>query len=140
MIGSSPASGAFELPAFGSDPRSSVRALLTGVQTEVPLSLTISRTSEEKDVFAIGGLLSELIESQAGSLSGVNALLGGVGELEGAHLESFWDVEESDVVGDGADDCDGAPVELGLALGSFSAVVGEVLDDTGDGEREAVEA
>ena len=140
MGGSSPATGTLELPALGADTGSSVGAVLTGVETEVTLGLAVAGTPQQQHVLPVGSLLGQLVEGEGGAFGGMDALLGGGGELEGADAEAFGDVEEADVVGDGADHGDGAPVELALALGGLGAVVGEVFDDAGDGEGVAVKA
>lgn len=105
---SSSASGTLELPALGTHAGSSVGALLSRSQTEVPLGLSVSGASQEQHVLAGGGKLGELIEGVGLSSSSHNPLSGGSGELKGGDSESLGDVEEPDVVGDGADDGDDA--------------------------------
>lgn len=79
-------------------------ALLTRGKTEMPLGLSVSGASQEKDVLASGGKLSELVEGKGLSSSFNNSLAGSSGELKGGNSESLGHVEEPDVVGDGSDD------------------------------------
>jgi hypothetical protein len=88
------------------------------------LGLSVSGSSQKQHVFSGGGQLGKLIESQAGSLSGDNSISGGLGEAQGGDSESFWKVEESDVVGDGADDGDDA-VKFVSAFGQGDSVLAE---------------
>lgn len=114
-----------------------MRALLAGVETEVSVSFSVSGASEEEDSLAVGSQLGELVEGVGGSLGLVDSVFGSLGEFEGADSESFGDVDESGVVGDVADDGDDSVVELGFALRDLGVVGGEVLDNPGDGDREA---
>lgn len=105
-------------------------ALLTGVKSEMPLGFSVSGASQEEDTLAGGGKLSELVESVAGSLGGLDSGSGLLGELEADDLESLGDVEESDIVGDGADDGDDATKLVIFVL--RVPVVGEMLGDSGE--------
>ena len=116
-----------------------MRTLLTRVKTEVTLGFSISGTSQQENSFSGGSLLGQLVEGHAGSFGSNDSVFGGLGEFEGADFESFWDVEESDVVGDGADDCDDA-FELCISLELRVSIFGEVFRDAGDGDGEAVES
>ena len=97
-VESSSSSGSFEMSTFGSDSWGSVGSSLTGVETEMSFSFSISGTSDEEDVLSSWGELSQLIESQALTLGGKDSLSGFVGESKGADSESLWDIEESGVV------------------------------------------
>lgn len=117
-----------------------MRTLLTGVQTEMPLGLSVPRTPQQKHVLAGGGKLGQLVEGVDLAASCNNPLTGSSGELKGGDSESLGDVEESDIVGDCADDGDDPGVVLGLLVGDGSAVLPEVPDDPGDGDGVAVES
>lgn len=94
--------------------------LLTGVKTEESFGLSVPGTSQKEHVLAGGGKLSELIKSKTLSLSSDDSVSGCGGELEGYNSESFWDIEESGVVGDCSDDSNNAfelvIFELGIAV------------------------
>ena len=79
-------------------------ALLTRGKTEMPLGLSVSGASQEKDVLASGSKLSELVKSKGLSSSLNDSSAGGSGELEGNDSKSLRHVEEPNVVGDGSDD------------------------------------
>lgn len=117
-----------------------MRALLAGVEPEVPFGLAVAGASQQQHALAGGGELGELVEGVGLSAGGHDALAGSSGELERGDSESLGDVEEPDVVGDGADDGNDARVVLGLSLCDGGAVLAEMPGDAGDGERVAVEA
>jgi hypothetical protein len=94
-----------------------VGSFLTGTKTEVSFGFSISWASEQQDVFASGGKLCELVESQAASLSSSDSISGSLGEPEGDNSESLGDIEESDIVGDGANNGDDT-LEFVIALSS----------------------
>ena len=72
--------------------------------------------------------MCKLVESEATALSGCNSVSGSSCELEGTDPESFGDIKESDIVGDGADDSDDA-FELVIILEGRVAIGGEMLGD-----------
>lgn len=111
-----------------------MRALLSGVKTEMSLCFSISGASEEEDVLSSGGDLGQLVKGVTVSSCGFYSGSGFSGELEGADSESFWDVEESVVVSDGADEGDDRLFLL-LVL-----VVGEGFRDSGDGHGVSVKS
>lgn len=104
----------------------------------MPLGLSISGASEEEDALAGGGQLGKLVEGVAGAFCGLDSVPGCLGELQGNDLESLGDVEEPDVVGDGANNCDYASELVIFELGV--SVVGEVLGNAGDGEGVSIES
>ena len=114
-------------------------SLLTGVQTEISVGFSVSGTSQQEDTLAGRSQLSKLVESVGSSLGCMDSVLGSLGESKSTDSESFRHLEESGVVGDRADDSNDSAVELGFALSDLSFAVGEVLDDPGDGDREAGE-
>lgn len=105
----------------------------------MPLSFSISGTSDQQYVFTGGGNLSQLIKSQALTLGGEDSLSGFIGEFKGADSESLRDVEEPVVVGDGANNSEDSGVELGLSFGYFGVVLRENLGNSGDGDGISVE-
>ena len=104
----------------------------------MPLGLSISGASQEEDALAGGGQLGKLVEGVAGALGGLDSVPCGLGELKGDDLESLGNIEEPDVVGDGANNCDNASELVIFGLGV--PVVGEVLGDSGDGEGVSIES
>jgi hypothetical protein len=137
---SSPSSGTLELPALGAHAGSSVRSLLAGVETEVPLGLSVPGASQQQHALAGGGELGELVEGVGVASSSDDALAGSSGELEGGDVESLGHVEQSDVVGDGADDGHDSGVVLGLALGDGSAILTEMSGNSRDGNGVSVQS
>lgn len=113
-------------------------SLLTGVESEMSLGFSVSGASQQEDSLSGGGQLGKLVESVAGSLGGLDSVPGGLGELEGNDLESFWDVEEPDVVGDASDNSDDACELVVLVLGV--SVVREMLGNSREGEGESIQS
>ena len=105
-----------------------MRTLLAGEKSEMSLGFSVSWASQQKDSLSSGSQLGKLIESVASSLSGMDSVSGSLGELKGNNLESFWDVEESDIVGDTANNSDNASVLVIFVLGI--SVVREMLGDS----------
>ena len=85
-----------------------MRPLLTGVGSEKSFSLSVSGSSHEEHVFSSRGKLGKLIKSQALAFSCGNSVSGSGGEFKGDDSESFRDIEESVIVGDGSNECDNA--------------------------------
>lgn len=104
-------------------------ALLSWSQTEVALGLTVTGTPQEDDVLASGSLLGQLVKSEAFALAGKDALACSFGESKSADSKVVGDVEQSNIVSDGADD------RKDLAF-----LVTSVLDDAADADGIAVEA
>lgn len=65
---------------------------------------------------------------------------GSLSELERANSESLRDVEESDIVGDGADDGDDFGIVFSLSCGDGWVVFSEVFDDAWDRDGVSVES
>lgn len=103
------------------------------------LGFSISWASEEEHVLSGGGKLSELVESEGLTSSLNNSSASSGSELEGDDSKSLGDVKESDIVGDGSNNGDDSGVELGLSFGDDSAIFGEVLGDSGDGDGISVQ-
>jgi hypothetical protein len=87
------------------------------------LCFSISWTSHKEDTLSGWGDLSQLIKSQALTLSSSDSLSGFSGELEGADSESFWDIEESGVISDSAYEGDDSGVELSLSFDDSGVIV-----------------
>lgn len=98
------------------------------------LCFSISGTSEEEDSLASRGQLGQLVKGVDGSFCGEDSAPCSVGEPESSNSEALGDVEESGIVGDSADDSDDSGVVFGFSFGDGSAVLGEVLGDSGDGD------
>lgn len=103
-------------------------ALLAWGQTEVALSLAIAWASEEKDVLAGRGLLSKLIECEAFSLAGDNALAGLLGEAKSADAEVLGEVEQPDIIGDGADNGNDLAFLITAVLGNAAEADGITVE------------
>merc|ERR1719245_206565 len=127
--GSSPSSCSLELASLGSGEGFGVRVGNTG-SSEMLDSLTgLAGSLEEQSVLACGSSQSQLIKSDNFSSSFQDSLASLLGDSEGTdgHL---WDLEDSDVIGDGSNnDSD---------LVSISGLL-HVADQTGDGERRTVD-
>ena len=106
-----------------------MRAFLSRAETEMAFGFSVSGASEEKDSLSSGCELGELIKSEGGSLGLLDSGFGVGGELESADPESLGDVEESDIVGDGADDGHDFGIVFSLSSGDGSFVFSEVFDD-----------
>ena len=117
-----------------------MRSLLTRIKTEVTFCLTISWTSQKKDVLSSWGKLGQLIEGQGTSLSSFDSSSGSLGEAKSGDLKSFWDVQESNIVGDSSDNGNDVRVVFGFSLGDCGLVVAEVSGDAGDGDGVAGES
>lgn len=131
--GSSSASSHFEFSADWSDAGSSVGAFLSGAETEMPLGFSISGASKQQDIFASGGKLSKLVESQAASLGSSDSISGGLGKPQSDNSKSLRYVKEPDIVSNSANNCDNT-LEFVIALGSGRAVLGKMLDNAWDGD------
>lgn len=107
-----------------------MRTFLAGVKSEMPLGFSVSGASQQKDSLSGGSQLGKLVEGVACSLSGLNSVSGSLGELKGDNLESFWDVEESDIVSDTAYNSDNASVLVIFVL--RVSVVREMLGNSGE--------
>jgi len=117
-----------------------VGALLTRSKTEMPLSLSIPGTSQQEHVLSSGSELGKLVEGVGLTASGNNALASSSGEPKSSDSQSLGDVEEPDIIGDGANNGDNAGVVFSLSLRNSSAVLSEVLGDSGDGDGVSVES
>lgn len=115
-------------------------SLLTWVQTEMPFSFSVSGASQEEHVLSGWCQLGELIEGECLTFGSMDSGSGLLSEPQGNNSQSLGDVEESGVVGDGANNCDNSAVEFSFS-GSRSIMIGcQVLDDSGDGERVSVQS
>ena len=101
---------------------------------------SISGTSEQKHVLSSGGELSKLVEGVSLTSGSKNALTSSSGELKSSNSQSLGDVEEPDIISDGANNGDNAGVVFSLSLGNGSAVLSEVFGDSGDGDGVSVES
>lgn len=117
-----------------------MRALLTGVETEMTLCFSISGASKQQHILSSGCELGKLIEGVDLSSSSNDSLPGSSGELESSNSKSLRNVEESDIIGDGANNGDDSGVKLGLAIGDGSAILTQMPGDSGDGDGISVEA
>lgn len=115
-----------------------MRALLTGVKSEMSLGFSVSGASQQKNSLSGRCQLGKLVESVASSLSGMDSGSGSLGELKGNNLESFWDVEESDIVGDASDNSDNAAKLVIFILGI--SVVREMLADSGERKGKSIQS
>ena len=88
-------------------------------------SFSISWTSDQEYVFTCWGNLSQLIESQALSLSGSNSLSSFIGESKSTYSKSFRYVQESSIVGDRSNNSKNSGVEFSLSLWYWSFVLRE---------------
>lgn len=82
--------------------------MLVGAVTEVLDGLTrVLGATEEQGVATSGGLERELVQGHGLAAGGLDAGAGSAGEAEGRDVDG-GDLEEAVVVGDGADDDNGA--------------------------------
>lgn len=137
---SSSSSSSFELSAFRANSWSSVGSLLAWTKPEVSLGFSVPRSSQKKHSLAIRSKLGQLVESQSASFGLMNSVCCCLGEFQSADSETLRKVEESCIIGDWAYDCDNSGVEFGFSLRDSSSVVGEMLDNSGDWNRIAIEA
>lgn len=137
---SSSSTSTLEFTALSSYARSSVRSLLTRVETEVTLGFTISWASQEKHILSSWGKLGQLIESQGTSLGSLDSLSGTLGEPKGSNLKSLGHVQESNIVGDSADNSNNACVVFSFSFGDGSLIVAEMSGNAGDGDGVAGES
>ena len=117
-----------------------MRSYLTRVKTEESFRFSVSRASEKKDILSSWGKLGQLIEGQGTSLSSFDSSSGSLGEAKSGDLKSFWDVQESNIVGDSSDNGNDVRVVFGFSLGDCGLVVAEVSGDAGDGDGVAGES
>ena len=113
--------GALELASLGSDVGLDavvgVRVVDSGAVAEVGEGGPRLGSAEEDGVGALGCAEGELVEGEALTAGGEDALAGGLGEAEGADGH-FGDVaEHADVVGDLANDDGGLALLVGHVLG-----------------------
>lgn len=95
-----------------------------GVRTETEVLIDLSGVlgSSEKDgVAALGCSEGELVEGEALAAGSLDALAGGAGEAESGDAQLLLQVDQTDIVGDGADDDDGVLGRVGLAVGNLTA-------------------
>ena len=105
--------------------------MLVGAHAEVLDGLPgVPLAPEQDGVGTSGRTERELVEGDSLTTGLEDALLGGLGEAEGSDGQ-LGDLEETDVVGDGANNNDG----LGVTVGS----VGGLLEDAGEGNGRAVD-
>lgn len=109
--------------------RGGVAALLAWGQTEVALGFTVTGTPQQQHVLASWCLLGELVEGKALALGGEDALASLLSEAESTHLQPSGDVEETGVVGNGANDGD-----------DLAVLFAAVLSDAAETDGIAVEA
>lgn len=119
--------GTLELAALGEDVGLLV---LVGTEAEVLDGLTVVLGATQEQGVGTGGLLkSKLVEGQGAAASGQNARAGGGGEPKGGDLD-LGDLEQTVVVGDGADNNDRLLLVAILQVGL----------DAGQGNGRAVDA
>lgn len=99
---SSSSSSSLPFAALASNSWSSVRIFLARIETEMPLSFSISGTPKKENISASWGYLGQLIESQAFALGLMDSGSGGVGEFKGTDPEAGRELEKSVIIGDGA--------------------------------------
>lgn len=88
-----------------------------GTEAEVLDGLTAVLGATQQQGVGAGGLLkSELVKGQGAAASGENARAGGGGESQGSDLD-LGDLEQTVVIGDGADDDDRLLVVAILQVG-----------------------
>ena len=136
---SSPASSHLKLSTDRPDPRSSMRAFLTRTKTEIPFSLSISWASKQENVFACGGKLCKLVESQAAALSRSDSISGSLGKPKGDNSQALRNVEESYVVGDCAHNSNNT-LKFVITLGSRSAVMRKMFHNAWNRDGVAVKS
>ena len=106
-----------------------------GTKAEVLDSLTgVLGATEEDDVGASWGTESELVEGDALTTGLLDAGTSGCGELESADAQ-LWDLEQTVVIGDGADDS----TDL-VSMGLLVVLVGGDGNDLGERDRWGVDA
>jgi hypothetical protein len=103
------------------------------------LCFSISGTSKEENVLSGGSQLGKLVEGVGMASSLNNSLAGSSGELKSSNLESLGNIEESDIVGDSANNGDDSGGKLGLSFGDDSAILTKVPCDSGDGDGVSVQ-
>jgi hypothetical protein len=112
------------------------RTCLVGVRTETEVLDRLARvlgTTEKDDVGTGRRAEGELVEGEALTTSLLDASTGCGGEAESADAD-LGDLEETVVIGDGADD--GADLAL---VGLAAVLVGRHGDDLGERERRGVD-
>lgn len=102
--------------------------------------LSISWASQKKDTFSSGGELGKLIESQGCSFGSSDSVSGSLCEPKGCNFDSLGDIEESSIVGYGSNDGNNSAVVLSFSLSNSCTVVGQVFDDSGDGDGISVQS
>lgn len=113
-------------------------SLLSGSETEEAVGFSVTRTSQKEDVFSSGSQLGELVESVAGAFVGSDSFASFRGELKSSDSESFGNVEETDVVGDGTNNGYDSFELVIFVLGV--AVIGKVSDDARNRDGESSES
>lgn len=104
--------------------------MLVGAHTEVLGGLPgVPLATEQDGVGTSGRTERELVEGDSLTTGLEDALLRGLGEAEGSDGQ-LGDLDETDVIGDGANNNDG----LGLTVGGGSGL----LEDAGERNRGAV--
>lgn len=114
-------------------------ALLAGVETKMTFCFSISGASQKEDALSGGGKLSQLVEGVGVTSSSNNSLSGSSGELKSSNFKSLGNVQEPDIVGDGANNGDDSGVKLGLSFGNGSAILAQMSGDSGDGDGISVQ-
>ena len=137
--GSSSTSSHLEFSADWSHARSSMGSFLARTKTEISFSFSISWASQQQDVFASWRKLRKLIESQAASLSSGNSISGSLGKPEGHDSESLRNIEESDIVGDSADNGD-YTLEFVITLDSGWAIMRKMFNNAWNGDGVTIES
>lgn len=69
-----------------------------------------------------------------------NSISCSLGKPKSADSESFGKVQQSDVVGDSADDSYNSRIEFSFSLRNSSAIAGEMLDDSGKRKGVTIES
>jgi hypothetical protein len=85
--------------------------------------LSISWASQKKDTLASGGELGKLIEGEGCSLGSSDSVSGSLSESKSRNSDSFGEIEESSIVGDGSNDGNNSAVVLSFSLSNRCTVV-----------------
>lgn len=75
--------------------------------------------------------MSQLIKSQALTLSGENSFSGFSGELESTNSKAFWEGDKSVIVGDATNNGDNAIIDFSFSFGWFLLILGKNSYDSG---------
>ena len=102
--------------------------------------LSISRSSKKKNILSCGSNLGQLVESEALSFGGSNSVSGLSCESKGSNSNSFRDIQESDIIGDGPNNSNNSIVELGFSFNRFLCIPGKKSGNSGYGDWVSVKS